>query len=237
MRANFSNDSVALSWDEIPSTTISYGYKVYYDNDTYSPPYDGTGLNEGASPIDVGNATTFTLTGLGSGTYYLVVTAYDTLGRESWYSNEEYNKGACPTITDWKGEYWNNDSLSGESDLCRNDDAIDFDWQDGSPDSSISSDHFSVRWTRDIDFETGTYEFDIYHDNGVRLYIDETLIFENWCEICWQTDVVTSTLVEGFHNIVMEMYENTGWAGAKLSWQLSSTQSSIYIPVVMRDYP
>jgi len=87
LRANFSGGSASLSWDVIPSTTTGYGYKVYYDTDASGPPYHGTGAVEGNSPIDVGNATHFTLSGLG-GRIYIAVTAYDTQGRESWYSNE-----------------------------------------------------------------------------------------------------------------------------------------------------
>jgi hypothetical protein len=35
----------------------------------------------------VGNATHFTVSGLGGGVH-IAVTAYDTQGRERWYSNE-----------------------------------------------------------------------------------------------------------------------------------------------------
>lgn len=80
-------NSATLSWDALPSTTTGYGYKVYYGTNNV-PPYNGSGLTEGNSPIDVGSLTEFTLTGLSIGeTYYLAVTIYDTLGRESWYSN------------------------------------------------------------------------------------------------------------------------------------------------------
>jgi hypothetical protein len=88
LEADFAGDTVTLSWDAIPSTTTGYGYKIYYDTDGPEPPYVGTGLDQGDSPVDVGNATAYTLTGLGEdATYYLAVTAYDTLGREGWYSN------------------------------------------------------------------------------------------------------------------------------------------------------
>ena len=41
--------------------------------------------------ISAGNATTYTVLGLSSGTrYYFVVTAYDTSNNESGYSNESY---------------------------------------------------------------------------------------------------------------------------------------------------
>jgi len=87
LRANFTGGSASLSWDAIPSTTTGYSYKVYYD-DACTPSYSGAGATQGDSPVDVGNATQFALSGLGSGGICIAVTAYDTRGRESWYSNE-----------------------------------------------------------------------------------------------------------------------------------------------------
>lgn len=87
LRATFSGTSATMTWDAIPSTTTGYGYKVYYDTDASGPPYNGTGAAQGNSPVDVSNATHFTLSGLG-GHSHVAVTAYDTQGRESWYSNE-----------------------------------------------------------------------------------------------------------------------------------------------------
>ena len=84
--AEINNNEAYLSWDPIPSTTTGYGYKVYYGY-SYWPPYNGTGLHEGDSPIDVGNNSSLVLTGLENTQYYFVVTSYDTQGHESWYSN------------------------------------------------------------------------------------------------------------------------------------------------------
>ena len=65
------------------------GYKVYYEMGSSGPRYDGTGPSEGDSPIDVGNETEFTLDGLTNGViYFFAVTAYDTEGYETYYSNE-----------------------------------------------------------------------------------------------------------------------------------------------------
>jgi len=94
LTADFHDNSANLSWDAHPSFTTGYGYKVYYDSDSSLPPYEGSGLNEGDSPIDVGNQTSYTLTGLDpSKDYYLTVTAYDNDGHESWYSNVEWRRG------------------------------------------------------------------------------------------------------------------------------------------------
>jgi len=78
---------VTLEWDANIEPDLA-GYKVYYDTDS-GHPYDGSGATEGDSPIDVGNVTEFTLHSLSdTQLYFLVVTAYDTEGLESYYSNE-----------------------------------------------------------------------------------------------------------------------------------------------------
>lgn len=87
--------TLTLGWTAGPETDVT-GYKVYYDTDSGCP-YSGVGAAEGASPIDVGNATSFMLTGLPTGVKYLTVTAYDldrdgandqTDGNESWFAAE-----------------------------------------------------------------------------------------------------------------------------------------------------
>lgn len=88
LRADWHENSVVLTWDPIPSTTTGYGYKVYYDTDAPGPPYDGAGLGVGSSPIDVGSLNSLIISDLGEEVFYATVTAYDTRGRESWYSNE-----------------------------------------------------------------------------------------------------------------------------------------------------
>ncbi len=68
----------ALAWDANTETDLA-GYKVYY----------GTTSGQYASVVDVGNQTSYTLTGLQAGlTYFISATAYDTGGLESGHSNE-----------------------------------------------------------------------------------------------------------------------------------------------------
>ncbi|MEW5987478.1 MAG: right-handed parallel beta-helix repeat-containing protein [Chloroflexota bacterium] len=90
---------VTLSWTGIPaipdvgcrdpdSGGPDSGYRIYYDTDASCSPYEGQGLPQGNSPIDAGEATTFTVTGLSGSAYHFVVAAYDYLGRASAFSNE-----------------------------------------------------------------------------------------------------------------------------------------------------
>lgn len=73
----------ALSWnaptmntDGTPLTDLA-GYKVYY----------GTKPRTYTNSIVIGNVTKYTIN-LASGTYYFTVTAYDSTGLESTFSNE-----------------------------------------------------------------------------------------------------------------------------------------------------
>jgi hypothetical protein len=84
--ASFAQD-VTLSWDPSPTEGIT-GYKVYYKQGDMNYPFDGTGANEGASPVDVGDVLSTTLTNLSDGeTYFFSVTAYVDNNQESSFSN------------------------------------------------------------------------------------------------------------------------------------------------------
>jgi hypothetical protein len=69
---------INLAWDPNTETDLA-GYRVYY----------GIASGTYGAPADVGNVTAYTLNGLTPGvTYYIAVTAYDTVANESGYSNE-----------------------------------------------------------------------------------------------------------------------------------------------------
>ena len=89
--SNNSNDinSTTLAWEDsttnadgTPLTDLA-GYKVYYGN--FSGNYTVS--------VDVGNLTGAIISNLESGTWCFAVTAYDTSGNESEYSDE-----ACKTV-------------------------------------------------------------------------------------------------------------------------------------------
>lgn len=72
-------------WTPHNDPDIEY-FKVYYDTDG-QPPYEGTGLAEGASPVNAGNGLSFAFSGLdSSSSYTIAVTAVDSAGSESDYS-------------------------------------------------------------------------------------------------------------------------------------------------------
>jgi hypothetical protein len=81
----------------------------------------------------------------------------------------------------WKGEYFNNMTLSGAPALVRDDPYLSFNWGTGSPAPGvINYDHFSVRWTKTIDTNPGNYRLWLTSDDGSRLYINNVLVINNW---------------------------------------------------------
>lgn len=129
------------------------------------------------------------------------------------------DQSSDPEVSNWRGEYFNNRSLDGSPTLVRDDNEIDFDWGSGSPDGSINSDNFSVRWTRKVGFDDGRYLFTVRADDGVRLYIDDRLVIDEWHEGDGDKVTYEARLGKGNRKIRMEYFEKGGRALAKLSWK------------------
>ncbi len=119
----------------------------------------------------------------------------------------------------WRGEYYDNQDLSGSPTLVRYDPAIDFDWGDGSPDGSISANSFSVRWTRTLGFDPGTYRFYASCDDGVRVSVDGQHVIDAWeDQKLPNTRSGDITLSNGPHTILVKYYEHSGGAHAHIWW-------------------
>ena len=120
----------------------------------------------------------------------------------------------------WRGEYFDNRKLSGSPKLVRYDPAIDFAWKEGSPDTKIPTDDFSVRWSRTLGFTAGSYRFYASCDDGVRIFVDGSLVLDAWRD---QKLPNTRTgdiyLGEGQHNLIVEYYDHGGHASAHVWWK------------------
>ena len=118
--------------------------------------------------------------------------------------------------TEWRGEYYDNVNLNG-TPLVRHDTKIDFDWGSGSPMKGIHADNFSVRWTRQLDFEARTYRFNVRVDDGARLWVDGQLLIDQWNDGAARTYTVEKAMTKGQHQLRLEMYERTGQASITFS--------------------
>lgn len=120
----------------------------------------------------------------------------------------------------WTGQYFANQTLSGTPVFTRNDgDAINFNWQTGSPDPSIPVDHFSARWTRTITFNEGVYQFSTTSDDGSRVFVDGQLVVNAWQDQNIVTTTANKQMTAGAHQVVVEYYENAGGAMMQFTYQ------------------
>jgi hypothetical protein len=104
--------------------------------------------------------------------------------------------------------------------MTRQEASINYDWATGSPHPSVPSDGFSVRWTGNIVATTsGSYTFETRTDDGVRLWVNNVLVINEWKDHAPTNYTATVTLTAGeVIPIKMEYYESTGGAVARLRW-------------------
>ncbi|MGA9406647.1 MAG: glycoside hydrolase family 3 C-terminal domain-containing protein [Bacteroidota bacterium] len=116
------------------------------------------------------------------------------------------------------GEYFTNEELRGEPSVRRIDTTVNFDWGERSPAAGIGADSFSVRWTGNIrSTESGTFEFSVSTDDGVRFYINNQLLIDNWTQHAEEARSVNYAMEAGkSYDIKMEYYQNLGGAVARL---------------------
>lgn len=172
-------------------------------------------------------ATTYTAQKyLGAGHHLVRVEYYENSGeaviKVSWTQG-----GPLPTPTPppppgygvWRGEYFNNKSLSGPPAVVRDEPQINFNWGGSSPvPGVVTTDGFSARWSRNLDLPPDNYRFTMTVDDGARLFINGHLLIDAWKEQAPTSYSGDIYLPGGPVTAQMEYYENTGGASTQLSW-------------------
>jgi PKD repeat protein len=150
---------------------------------------------------------------------------------DGWHNLEmeyyERGGGALAQLTwewldnypDWKAEYYDNRKLQGNPVLVRNETEIDHDWGRGSPAAGLPADNFSARWTRKADFQSGTYIVSVRVDDGVRLWVDDTLVIDSWVDGSSRRIEAERQVSGGKHRVKVEYYEHNGAAQIEVSWK------------------
>jgi hypothetical protein len=100
---------------------------------------------------------------------------------------------------------------------------ISWDWGSGSPGGGVPSDGFSGRWTARVSIDQGRYTFIARADDGVRVWLDNSLIIDAWRDQGPTEYRATRDVGSGAHDIKVEYYENGGGAVAQFRWERAST--------------
>jgi hypothetical protein len=138
------------------------------------------------------------------------------------------------------GQYFTNSSATYSSannfnpaNLITNriDPVIDFVWGNNTNPIPNSGGYYCVRWTGQVEPQySETYYFDANTDDGVKLWVNDQLIIDDW-KSQGATDSIGSIALQGGvrYDIKMEYFQLTGSAVAHLYWN-STDQSKQIIP-------
>lgn len=115
--------------------------------------------------------------------------------------------------------------------LTRIDAAVNFDWGTSAPVGSVANTTYSVRWTGAVvPAFSELYTFIVTADDGVRLWIDDQLIVNNWVSQTAKAVSGQIALAAGQPVAVkLEYFQNTGPASVRLEWS-SPSQTREVIP-------
>ncbi len=158
-----------------------------------------------------------------AGNHYLRVDYYDDTGSAQihvWWEPDDGSVTDPAHAGAWRGDYFNNRNLSGTPVFSRDDAAVSFDWAEGGPGGGIAGTEFSVRWTRQVFFPGGKYQFKAKADDAVRVWFDWAAIIDQWHDSAGQTTYTREMQVsDKNHTVVVEYYQGGGPASVQVSWQ------------------
>ena len=122
-----------------------------------------------------------------------------------------------------KAEYFTNTTGSQfptDATVIKLDNTINFNWGNEIPLTTISNDHFKIRWSGKLrPLTDDTYTIYLTASDGVRLWINNTLIIDSWADNITHTYTASIALQKNTdYDIRLEYYSNINPAFCNLQW-------------------
>jgi tetratricopeptide (TPR) repeat protein len=143
-----------------------------------------------------------------------------------------------PKPTKWKVQYYASNVLGVPNELSETLaqqplaekmlDRINLAWQFGSPDEKVPVDRFITVATTELELDAGEYEVQTVSDDGIRVWIADRLVIENWTGHPDTLDTATVSLPAGKHAIKVQHFESN--FGATLKFGLFATNKAAEQP-------
>lgn len=151
---------------------------------------------------------------LAGGNHTIVVEYYESVDK----AVAQFSWGPLGSTALWRAQYWANKDLSGAPTIETQVAAIDIEWGLNGPPGLPVVDGFSARYIATIDFDPGTYRLSAQADDGVRVYVDDQLIINQWRDSSGDRAHLASIRLSGEHRVVVEHYDNIGNSFIKFSY-------------------
>jgi len=140
-----------------------------------------------------------------------------------------FHKESGKMVPGLKATYFNNISMEGIPVLERVDNKIDFAWTLFSPQQGVVNyDFYSVRWEGVLKSPVdGVCEIGFAGDDGYRLYINDSLVIDQWKKQSVGTHTVPYLFEKNKkYALKAEFFESVGNARVKLIWNAEIIDSS-----------
>lgn len=124
-------------------------------------------------------------------------------------------------------EYYDDKFLEG-TPKRRVDKVVNFDPVNQPPDPYTSARHKSIRWRGFINpTVSGTYKIGVNSDDGIRLWLNNELVVNEWHNRGATTDQVDIEMIAGEkYAITLEYFDNGGDATCQLLWKMPSMEGA-----------
>lgn len=130
------------------------------------------------------------------------------------------------------GEYFDEIDLTQAANT-RTDTVVDFPGDALGDDAQglvVSDDNYSIRWTGWVNVaQAGEWQFTTFSNDGVRLWVDDTQLIDNWNTHTSQRDDGLIQLDAGWYPMRMEYFQQGGTTDARLLFS-GPGQSEVIIP-------
>lgn len=161
---------------------------------------------------------------LASGNHKIEIEYYERWGSAAVSLQWEPHPCIATVAPDhWRGEYFNNDSLTGEPVIVRDDGTgeLSYDFREAGPSAvcGITETFYSARWSSKAAFNAGVYRFSAISDGGMRVYLDGQLKLDQWRSGANSDSDFDLLMTPGNHQIVFEYRRKSARSRGGLSWK------------------
>ena len=95
--------------------------------------------------------------------------------------------------------------------------SLDFIWGVGAPSKNVPRDHFGTVATTSIVLPAGEWRVRTISDDGIRVWVDQRLIIDDWTWHAPKENAATIELQAGEHEFRVEHFEIDGYAQLQLT--------------------
>jgi len=131
-----------------------------------------------------------------------------------------YPAGLTAPANGLTGTYYSNIDFTGTA-TTEFDPGVNYNWNGGPPVAGGAGTNFSVEWTGQAQTPcTGNYQWCVVGDDGVRLWVDGTLVDDGWVAqgpTLYCSPAVSET-AGTLHDIKMDYFQAGGGSVAQLEW-------------------